>query len=390
MADPRSYFSYEPSLSGFSEDEYRNVPTEILVSRPEALQCLQQIEDIPAQYLAPQGPLPHFRGMGPLPPPPWEYRTPSGERPRVRYRWNDGFCDVLIEVTLRAGEILSVHVPYDSWKRRTCSAENVRAALQSAYVNLANGKRACPVIVRTDAWPSPVYLAEMVYARHGARYSHRRGREASSLRYLPLPPPPRIVDPVHIPRVAGLDRQHRPYQYDTRRPHPNDRLVRHERSYTLPAAYGAGLGYDQPLDERAIPQRHHPVYPHNHHRSNHPQRPPTYTYPYPTQQVNTMTMAAPAAGSPSITDSLDLARRRFGSHATLVSQRNQPPPRRGNSNRRRNATPSPHGTASQTLVSPEDDEDRMSYPSPYSSGPSLPRKLEKMTSAAQRPRPSRQ
>ncbi|KAG8808793.1 hypothetical protein FRC17_003772 [Serendipita sp. 399] len=87
MTDPRSYFSYEPSLSGFSEDEYRNVPTEILVSSPKHLQCLHQIEDIPAEHLAPQGPLWDFRGMGPLPPPPWEYRTLNGERPRVRSPW---------------------------------------------------------------------------------------------------------------------------------------------------------------------------------------------------------------------------------------------------------------------------------------------------------------
>ncbi|KAG8765451.1 hypothetical protein FRC16_008043 [Serendipita sp. 398] len=96
----RSYRSYEPTRSGFTEEEEawyhqrRGHQRVIIVRCREHLDHLQQIEDIPSSYLDPFGEIRVVvvsgRGRGresagrSIPLHLWKHRTREGERPRVR------------------------------------------------------------------------------------------------------------------------------------------------------------------------------------------------------------------------------------------------------------------------------------------------------------------
>ncbi|KAG8783117.1 hypothetical protein FRC15_005766, partial [Serendipita sp. 397] len=440
----RSYRSYEPTRSGFTEEEEayyhqrRGHQRVIIIRCREHLDHLQQIEDIPSSYLAPFGEIQVVvvsgRGRGresagrSIPLHLWKYRTREGERPRVRYRVNDGGSDAILEVTLENSPVvLSVHVPLDSWERETCDAKNVRAALQIAYVNMIRRDPPCPVIVHSGQLPLPVYLTEQEPTRRirerrvggndGGGYPPQRMDQRSRFASRYTHTPPVLMPPIVIPGYGHPNSRPRPsprpspamYEHARHASHPTYH-PRHPPSPYSPYPGGGVVGSNQygfaRVGEGHLPPP--PSYSSPHHRIyrpperassstaaalyydpdllrhpvDHPMAPPPpgppnrilrARHPHPHPHPPLGPHLGPMNSVYEPTDSLILTRERFGSRTTLVSH-----------NTHRNGVDegrSPHGTASQTLVEHEhepeydyhddNDDDRVSYTSSYSNGQRL-------------------
>ena len=74
-------------------------------------------------------------------------RTIKGLRPLILVGYNESQSAVAFELTFHPPVTVRVFVPKDSWKRGTCSPENVRAAIQKAYLYTLRGDEQ-PVIVK--------------------------------------------------------------------------------------------------------------------------------------------------------------------------------------------------------------------------------------------------
>ena len=74
-------------------------------------------------------------------------RTVKGLRPMILVGYNESQSAVAFELTFHPPITVRVFVPKDSWNRGTCGPENVRAAIQKAYLNTLRGDEQ-PVIVK--------------------------------------------------------------------------------------------------------------------------------------------------------------------------------------------------------------------------------------------------
>jgi hypothetical protein len=74
-------------------------------------------------------------------------RTPKGHRPIILVGYNESESAVAFELTFHPPVTVRVFVPKDSWNRGTCGPENVRAAIQKAYLNVLRGDLQ-PIIVK--------------------------------------------------------------------------------------------------------------------------------------------------------------------------------------------------------------------------------------------------
>jgi hypothetical protein len=71
----------------------------------------------------------------------------KGHRPIILVGYNESQTAVAFELTFHPPVTVRVFVPKDSWNRGTCGPENVRAAIQKAYLNTLRGDEQ-PVIVK--------------------------------------------------------------------------------------------------------------------------------------------------------------------------------------------------------------------------------------------------
>jgi hypothetical protein len=100
-------------------------------------------------------------------------RTPKGIRPMIWIRLNETGSAIAFDVTLHTGQCIQVHVPLESWRLGTCTPENVRAAIQKAYLNLLR-RKVDPVIVK----PGMISLKVLSDPKHTP--PHQTHRHSSS------------------------------------------------------------------------------------------------------------------------------------------------------------------------------------------------------------------
>ena len=74
-------------------------------------------------------------------------RTERGHRPTIIVGFNESKSAIALELTFHPPVTVRVFVPKDSWNRGTCGPENVRAAIQRAYLNTLRSDEQ-PVIVK--------------------------------------------------------------------------------------------------------------------------------------------------------------------------------------------------------------------------------------------------
>lgn len=127
---------------------------------------------------------------------------------------------MILVQTLHTDDILQVHVPLDSWRRRTCDSEAVRASIQQAYrtsttfpilstsnalfiVDLLRG-HSCATVVkpgmkclrfmpRSEYEDAPRYTPPAPKPRYD-RSSYPVARRATV--HLPKPPHPQVLAPL--------------------------------------------------------------------------------------------------------------------------------------------------------------------------------------------------
>ena len=130
----------DPDRSGYTVTEEEKDPSRFMIIPRDATQqsIFNQILRIPPENLhaeaRPGVPMPHRR-------------TPRGQRPIILVGFNESRSAVAFELTFHPAVTVRVFVPKDSWNRGTCDPENVRAAIQKAYLNTLRGDEQ-PVIVK--------------------------------------------------------------------------------------------------------------------------------------------------------------------------------------------------------------------------------------------------
>lgn len=157
----------EPDESGYTPHPSEIDPKKFAVCPSDATQDLvfRSIKAISPRVLQPAGNVP-------------ERRTPSGVRPAIFIAYNASKTAVLFEVVLPTNQTVRAHVPLDSWRMSTCNPENVRAAVQKAYLFLLQGKDE-PVVVRPTLQslglvplsPVPSDFAPQRSKSHGSRHT---------------------------------------------------------------------------------------------------------------------------------------------------------------------------------------------------------------------------
>ena len=130
----------DPDCSGYTVTEEERDPSRFTIIPRDAVQqsIFKQIHSIPSEQLdaeaRPGVPMPHRR-------------TPRGHRPIILVGYNESRSAVAFELTFQPPVTVRVFIPKDSWDRGTCGPENVRAAIQRAYLNALRGDEQ-PVIVK--------------------------------------------------------------------------------------------------------------------------------------------------------------------------------------------------------------------------------------------------
>ena len=175
----------DPDRSGYTVTEEEKDPRRFMIVPRDALQqsIFNQIRCIPPEQLyaeaRPGVPMPHRR-------------TIKGQRPIVLVGYNESQSAVYFDLTFHPPANVRVFVPRDSWDRGTCGPENVRAAIQKAYLYTLRGDEQ-PVIVKpTMASLNLTPLRDLPPTRYVP--SFRRLTSASNPSPYPAPPPlPSII-----------------------------------------------------------------------------------------------------------------------------------------------------------------------------------------------------
>jgi len=179
---PRPVFdtppSYEPTESGYYElpEENNREQKAIVVSDRTQLYIFRRIDDIDPRDIEPSGPYPRRPHV-------WILRSEPGSRTQVFIRLNNGHSDIMFSVKFDTNESVRVHVPLDSWCRRTCDTRSVQAAIQQAYLNLRRGMPVTPVIVNPSREPLKVMTPEE-YRRLAQPVVFPRSRTISQPHYV--------------------------------------------------------------------------------------------------------------------------------------------------------------------------------------------------------------
>ena len=132
----------DPDRSGYTVREEERDPSRFMIIPRDALQqsIFSQIHRIPPEQL-------HAGARSDVPMP--HRRTMRGLRPIILVGYNESQTAVAFELTFHPPVTVRVFVPKDSWNRGTCGPENVRAAIQKAYLNTLRGDEQ-PVIVKSN------------------------------------------------------------------------------------------------------------------------------------------------------------------------------------------------------------------------------------------------
>jgi hypothetical protein len=120
-------------------------------------------------------------------------RTMKGHRPLILVGYNESQSAVAFELTFHPPVTVRVFVPKDSWNRGTCGPENVRAAIQKAYLNTLRGDEQ-PVIVKpTMVSLNLTPLRTLPPTRHHQHHAsfHHGSRNTGPYHYSPIPQPTR-------------------------------------------------------------------------------------------------------------------------------------------------------------------------------------------------------
>jgi hypothetical protein len=176
----------DPDRSGYTVTEEDRDPSRFTIIPRDAVQqsVFNQIHSIPPEQLyaeaRPGVPMPHRR-------------TPKGHRPIILVGYNESQSAISFELTFHPPVTVRVFVPKDSWNRGTCGPENVRAAIQKAYLNTLRGDLQ-PVIVKpTSVSLNVTHLRSHPPTRHHQHHPsiHHGPRYTNPYRYSPTPPPAR-------------------------------------------------------------------------------------------------------------------------------------------------------------------------------------------------------
>lgn len=195
---PPVFTSTEPTVDGYNTLPEETLPRnclQIVAGDSRQLAVFQMIEHMPAQLLQPSGELYYDRRARGYP---WVRRTDEGQRPKIMYLRNGP--SVVFQVTFHTEETVKVHVPFESWDRSTGTAEDMRASLQQAYLNLCRGVVHYTVILKRGERPLPICQSAIIPGRarvvattaHNRSHSHGYNNgyghgPSSSLAVLPMP-----------------------------------------------------------------------------------------------------------------------------------------------------------------------------------------------------------